>query len=162
MRRRPLLVGIAFVLGAVLVVAACGSDAGVKAGAPRSTTTTGAPPDSAVSSPPQDPNVSVPSGRAQRVEPTGNAVDVHPLSFDPREAKAVAGGVLVRFWGGVAPCFVLDRYTVEEQTDTVTVGLFAGRARANEKIACIELALRYEVLVPLDAPLDARRLVSAT
>jgi len=48
------------------------------------------------------------------------------MTFDVAQVKAVAGGVLVRFWNGIAPCFVIDHYTVDETAATVTVGLFAG------------------------------------
>jgi hypothetical protein len=151
-------------LSGSLLLAACGGDDNVQLGAPSSvasTTTTTLPPDASVSSPPLDPGASVPPSHPQLVVPTNDAVDVQPLSFDTKAVKAVTGGVLVRFWGGVAPCFVLDRFTVSETPETVTIGLFAGHAQRNDNVACIELALRYEVKVPLDAPLGNRRVTDA-
>ena len=158
MRRRlvPILV-----VPALLLAACGGSDHDVRAGAPSPPTTT-ATTSPVVSSPPltrRQPGT--PGDRAQRVVPTNDAVDVHPLTFDVRDVRATTGGALVRFWGGVAPCFVLDHYTVGETPARVTIGLFAGRARRNEQVACIELALRYEVKVPLAAPLGARDVVDA-
>jgi hypothetical protein len=102
-----------------------------------------------------------PASGAQRVVPTRDAVDVHPVNFNPRDVRAIENGVAVRFWGGIAPCFVLDRSTVDEKPSLVRIGLFAGRARRNEKIACAEIALRYEVIVPLDAPLGTRTVIDA-
>ncbi len=99
--------------------------------------------------------------RGERVVPDRRAVDVHPLSFDPSEVHAVDGGVIVPFWGGVAPCFVLARTQVEETAQSVTIALYAGRAPTEVDVACIELAKRYEVKVPLDAPLGNRKVVDA-
>jgi hypothetical protein len=152
---------------AALVLAACGGDdADVRAAAPStaptSSTTTTAPPGSSVSSRPQDPGASVPSfRRGERIAPHGDATDVHALSFDPAEVHAVDGGVVVPFWGGVAPCFVLVRFEVHETAQQVDIALFAGHDRSAEGRACIELAKRYEVKVPLDAPLGNRKVVDA-
>jgi hypothetical protein len=156
-------------LFAALVLAACGGDdADVRAAAPSappSTTTTTAPPGSSVSSPsspPPDAGSSVPSfRRGERIAPDRDATDVHPLSFDPAEVHAVDGGVVVPFWGGVAPCFVLARAEVHETAQQVDIALFAGQDPRAEGVACIELAKRYEVKVPLDAPLGNRKVVDA-
>ncbi|MDZ4826270.1 MAG: hypothetical protein SGJ13_07365 [Actinomycetota bacterium] len=141
-------------LASVALLAGCGSDDDVETtGPPEPTTTLG--PDTAVSSPPVDPGAPAEPGGAERVEPVGNAVNVNPVSFDPSEAEAVDGGVLIRFWGGVAPCFVLDRYEVEE-SEVVTVNLYAGSDPSDPDGVCIELAKQYEVLVPLQSPLANR------
>jgi hypothetical protein len=154
-------------LFAALVLAACGGDdADVRAAAPStapaSSTTTTAPPGSPVSSPPQDPGASVPSfRRGERIAPRRDATDVHPLSFDPTEVHAVDGGVVVPFWGGVAPCFVLARSDVHETAQQVDIALFAGHDPRAAGVACIELAKRYEVKIPLEAPLGNRTVVNA-
>ena len=62
----------------------------------------------------------------------------------------------MRFWGGVEPCFVLDRVEVEETADTVTVTLRAGSDPARPGVACIEIALWMSVEVRLAAPLGGR------
>jgi hypothetical protein len=143
-------------------LAACGSSNDkVSLGSPTTTTSTTTPPDASVSSPPLNPGGKVPPSHPQRVVPTNNAADVRPLSFEAAGVTAVTGGVLVRFWGGIAPCFVLDHYTVHETAQAVTIGLFAGRAPRNDNVACIEIALRYEVKVPLDAPLGTRKVINA-
>jgi hypothetical protein len=151
---------------AALVLAACGGDdADVRAAAPStptSTTTTTAPPGSSVSSPPQGPGESAPSfRRGERIAPHHDATDVHPLSFDPAEVHAVAGGAVVPFWGGVAPCFVLARFEVHETAQQVDIALYAGHDPSAAGRACIELAKRYEVKIPLDAPLGNRKVVDA-
>jgi hypothetical protein len=155
--------GVALLLATSLALAACGGDdADVRAAAPTSSSSTTAPPDSSVSSPPLDPGSTVPSfSRGERVTPMRGAVDVHPLSFVTDEVQAVDGGVVVPFWGGVAPCFVLARYEVDESAQAVTVALFAGHAPTKVDVACIELAKRYEVRIPLDAPLGNRTVVDA-
>jgi hypothetical protein len=157
--RRGLVPILVFAVAFALFVAGCGgSSDDVKAGAPLTTTTS-----PVVSSPPlpPGPQPSAPGRGVQRVEPTNDAVDVQPLTFDVHDVDATSGGVLVRFWGGVAPCFVLDHYAVTQTGLRVTIGLFAGHAPRNDKVACIELALRYEVKVPLDAPLGTRTVVDA-
>jgi len=99
-----------------------------------------------------------PSG-PKRIEPTHNGADVHPLRFDPTQATTSNDGVLIRFEAGIAPCFVLDHYTVAETPSTVTVTLFAGSDKAKPTTVCAAIALQYEVDVPLQAPLGTRKLV---
>jgi hypothetical protein len=142
------------VVPAVLLAACGGSDEKMRAVPPPSTTSP------VVSSPVQSGPPSD-TGRPQLIVPSNDAVDVHPMRFDVHEVRAVAGGVLVRFWAGIAPCFALDHYAVTETPERVTIGLFAGRARGNQKTACAAIALRYEVKVPLHAPLGAREVVDA-
>jgi hypothetical protein len=146
----------------VLVLAACGGDDDTigDSNEPASTTTTLGP-DSAVSSPAQTLPADKSRDGALLVKPSRDATDVRPLTFDVGAVKPVAGGVLVPFWGGIAPCFVLDHYTVRETPQQVEIGLFAGRERGSEDVACAELARRYEVRVPLDAPLGTRTVVDA-
>jgi hypothetical protein len=149
----------------VVLVAACGGDDDVDLSPgvdpASSTTTTTAGPDSAVSSPAQTLPADKTGGGALLVKPSRDAADVRPMTFDVGAVKPVAGGVLVPFWGGIAPCFVLDHYTVHETPQQVEIGLFAGRERGSEDVACAELARRYEVEVPLDAPLGTRTVVDA-
>lgn len=151
-----------------LVAGGCGDD-DVEADAPPDssvdgTTATTVPGDTPVSND-VDPTGPVEPGGAERVEPDPGAVNVHPVSFDPAEAQPVdenGPGVLVRFWGGIAPCFVLQRYDVEESAEEVVVTLYAGSDPAQPDAVCIEIALQYEVLVPLAAPLGDRVLVDGS
>jgi hypothetical protein len=154
---------VAGLLAAALALGACGTDgddaqAGDGPTATAPTTTADAPASTAPASsaPDGDP------GGAERVEPRPGMADVRPVSFDPTEAEATGSAVLVRFWGGVDPCFVLDRYDVVETDEVVAIGLFAGSDPARPGAVCIELAQRYEVEVPLGAPLGDRDLVDAS
>ncbi|MGQ0826498.1 MAG: hypothetical protein ACT4OX_15955 [Actinomycetota bacterium] len=157
------------VFGVLVALGACGgddddvaADADADAPAPAVTTTT-LDPDAAVSSPPLDPGATVDpgTGGATRVEPRPGMANLHPVSFDPAAAEARDGSVVVRFYGGVDPCFVLDRYEVTETDESVTIALHAGSDPAQPDSVCIELAQLYEVEVPLAAPLGTRELRSA-
>jgi hypothetical protein len=149
----------------VVMLAACGGDDDVDLSAgvdpASSTTTTTLDPDAAVSSPAQTLPADKSGGTALLVKPARDAADVRPTTFDVTAVKAVDGGVLVPFWGGIAPCFVLDRYTVDETPQQVRIALFAGREPGRDDVACAELARQYEVKVPLDAPLGTRTVVDA-
>ena len=79
-----------------------------------------------------------------------------PTASRRRRREATAGTLRVTFWGGVAPCFVLDRAEVREAPDAVTVTLFAGSDPAQRDAACIEIALSMAVDVPLASPLGGR------
>jgi hypothetical protein len=84
---------------------------------------------------------------------------VRPLHFDPTKAVASSTGVLIRFQAGIAPCFVLDHYTVAETTSTATVTLYAGSDKTKPGVVCAAIALEYQVDVPLQAPLGSRKVV---
>lgn len=156
-------------LVATLALGACGDggdDSGGGASRPTpgdATTNPTAPPtlDDPVIAPPGASEPGDP-GEVERVTPSGDAVMVRTLQFDPSEAEATDSAVLVRFWGGIAPCFVLDRYEIEETDDAATVRLYAGTEPGAEDVACIEIAVRYEVEVPLAAPLGDRPLVDGS
>ncbi len=153
----------ALALVALLVVCAgCGGDDDVDVVGSGDPTTTLAP-DTPVSSPPIDPSAPVEPGSAEPIEPVGNAVNVHPIAIDGESGYlGTATGVSVRFYGGVAPCFVLDRYDVEETPETVTITLYGGADPDAGDTACIELAKLYSVDVPLYAPLGERALVDGS
>ena len=156
---------------ASLVLAACGGDDDEVVTTPSTNDASGTggadggggglAPDAPVSSPPNsDGWAPYPSG-AQRVEPQAGMDNVRPQAFagvEPAPA-AVDGGVLVSFYGGVAPCFVLDHYDVAETATDVTITLYAGSDPSSPDEACIEIAALYEVMVPLDAPLGSRTIV---
>src|SRR5690242_4484000 len=128
----------------LLVLAACGS----------SSKTVGQPVTSTSA-----PRLTVPSTRAQRVHPTPGALDVHPVEFDPAQATAQDDEVLVHFSAGIAPCFVVDHYTVAEAASTVTIAVYAGRDAKKRDTVCAAIAVPYELAVPLRAPLGTRRVV---
>jgi hypothetical protein len=133
----------------VLVVAACASACGSGPSAKRR------PPASRPTSTTSTTVVVTPDG-ARRVEPRPGMADVHAIRFDGATPSADGRTLVVRFTGGVAPCFVLDHVTLDETATRVTVTLFAGREPTPEPVACIAIAALYETDVHLAAPLDGR------
>ena len=101
-------------------------------------------------------------GGPTRVVPTPGMANVNPVAFDPAEAEATDDGVLIRFYSGVEPCYILDHVEVTDDETSVTVGLFVGADPDQPDAVCIEIAKLYEVDVALDEPLGDRELISAT
>jgi hypothetical protein len=95
----------------------------------------------------------------QVVTPRPGTVDVRAVPFESATPGPDGRTLVVRFTGGVAPCFVLDRVDVDERADSVTVTLSAGREPAPEPVACIELAVLSETRVRLSAPLADRAVI---
>ncbi|MGZ8765069.1 MAG: hypothetical protein ACXW2C_05145 [Acidimicrobiia bacterium] len=142
-----------FVAMALVVAGGCGGSEPGRGGA--------GPDDSPVTSPSTDlstPDGST-SGGAQLVEPRPGMADVRPVRFDAAHPVGDGRTLEIRFTGGVAPCFVLDRVSVDEQAERVVVTLFAGRDADAGDVACIELAALYATRVPLDDPLGSRAVV---
>jgi hypothetical protein len=142
---------------AMFVAVGCGSSTAKSQGSPTTSpasTSTSTP--GVTSSGPMQPGS---PGGPQRIEPTHNGADVHLLHFDPTKAAASNNGVLIRFDAGIAPCFVLDHYTVAETATTVTVTLYAGSDKAKPQTVCAAIAVQYELEVPLQAPLGTRKLI---
>jgi hypothetical protein len=90
------------------------------------------------------------------VAPRAGLAGLRPHPFE--EATPIGDGrtLRVRFWGGVAPCFVLGRAELLERADAVTVTLFAGSDPARPDAVCIELAVLMATDVRLSAPLGGR------
>jgi hypothetical protein len=127
-----------------LALVGCDGDDSASPGAGRSTTTASNPRSA--------------DGR-QLVTPRPGMVDIRAVPFESATPGPDGRTLVVRFTGGVAPCFVLDRVDVDERADSVTVTLFAGREPAPEPVACIELAVLYETRVRLSAPLADRAVI---
>src|SRR5262249_13606095 len=107
------------------------------------------------------PATTVPPGpTAVRVVPQTDAISDGPIQFDASTATAEGNGVVVRWWAGPAPCFVLVDATVDETPTTVTVHLLGGHTAGSEGKVCTEQAVYYEVLVPLAAPLGSRTVIA--
>jgi hypothetical protein len=141
------------------LTAACGGDDGEEDVVATATT---ADPDSPVSSPPGTDTGTVPATTWTRIEPTEDLTDAvvatpDELVPDPDDPNAV----LVRFYGGVQPCYGA-RTTVVESDSEVTVTLEVGSNPAGAGQACIEIAEAQELQVVLDAPLGDRELVAET
>ena len=101
-------------------------------------------------------------GHAQTVVPTPGMDNVHPTSWIKAEPNADGTSVTVRFWSGVEPCYVLDHVDVAYGTDAVTITLYQGNDPTAGDVACIDIAMLKQVVVPLDQPLDGRRSVDGT
>jgi hypothetical protein len=96
---------------------------------------------------------------AQVVEPTPGMAGVRSRPFDHAVAADDGRSVTVSFWSGVEPCYVLDHVDVVDGADRVTITLFEGHDPSAGDVACIEIALLKEVVVPLDEPLGGREIV---
>jgi hypothetical protein len=95
--------------------------------------------------------------RPQIVSPRPGMAEVRPYGFEAAAPAADGRSLRITFWGGVEPCFVLDRVDVDEAPDAVTVTLYAGSDPGARDVACIEIAKYMAVDVPLAAPLGTRR-----
>ena len=144
-------------VAATIAVGCGGDDDAVEVGS--SVTVTG--PDTPVSSSAGSGTATTVLPTRQRVEPRAGMENERPVAFDPSTATEVEGGVLVPFLGGVEPCSVLGRAEAVETADTVTIALFAGADPDAGDTACIEIAVEYEVVVPLAQPLGNRTVVDA-
>jgi hypothetical protein len=91
------------------------------------------------------------------VTPRGGLEELQPYPFE--EATPIGDGrtLRVRFWGGVAPCFLLGAAEVVETREAVTVTLFTGSDPAQADAVCIEIAVLMATDVRLAAPLGGRR-----
>jgi hypothetical protein len=138
------------------VVAGCGNDALVQG--------TAAPPTSdpgSISSPPQ-PDGTAPGagvGQPSAIRSRTDLVDARAFSpesvtSDPTNSQRL----LVRFWGGVEPCFGVEIRAVESTTD-VKVTVLGGAPPDAASKTCIALAKLYEAAVDLKSPIGSRSIV---
>ena len=80
------------------------------------------------------------------------------------EPESVAGDpsnhqrLLIRFWGGVEPCFGVEIRVVETSAD-VKVTVLGGTPPGAESKSCIALAKLYQVSADLKSPLGTRSIV---
>jgi hypothetical protein len=98
--------------------------------------------------------------RYQIVTPRPGMADLHPVGW--HRATARGATVLVRFWSGVEPCYVLDHVEVVESSRRVVITLYEGHDPHAGDVACIEIAQLKAVEVQLDRPLGDRRLVDGS
>jgi len=142
---------------AVLLIAGCADSdtSGGRTGAGRSPTS----PDDPIASPILPPSTPGAPGSATVVRADPAAVDVRPRPFGSAEPAADGRSVVLRWWGGVAPCEVLAGVTVRESATEVALTLRIGNTRKGAEIACIALAQQFETTVVLPAPLGGRRIV---
>ena len=140
----------------LLLAVACGDDT-VEQG-------TAAPPTSdpsgSVSSPPLgNGDGTIPGAQAAVIRSRTDLTDARV--FEPESVNvdpANSQRLLIRFWGGVEPCFGVEVRVVESTTD-VKVTMLSGAPPEGQGKACIALAKLYEASADLKAPLDARSIV---
>jgi hypothetical protein len=101
------------------------------------------------------------SGQAQPIRSRTDLVNARPIdpesvTRDPSNDKRL----LVRFWGGVEPCFGVEVRVVESATD-VKITVLGGVPPEGRDRACIALAKLYEASVDLRSPLGSRTIIVA-
>jgi hypothetical protein len=120
----------------------------------------GTDPDTPVSSCPGDePRTTDPGDSAEPVEPRPGMINVAPIPFDHVEVGADGRTLTVFFYSGVEPCYVLDRVDVQAGPGTITITLFQGSDPEVTNVACIDIAVLKKVVVEVDEPVGARRIV---
>jgi len=102
----------------------------------------------------------VPAGGRLVFTDTRDLVDSHPATIDSWGRAAVGNAVAVNFTSGTPACAGVHA-TAAETPDTVTVDLQGGTLPEAVGRMCIMLAVFGTVEVPLQAPLGARRVLSA-
>ncbi|MFN2504319.1 MAG: hypothetical protein ABR540_08820 [Acidimicrobiales bacterium] len=145
------------VLASLVVLTGCGRDDTPSVGVGQRPPTG---PDTPVSSPgmTQADDYTPPLPVPKRVEVVPGAANLRPQPF---ESSAPVGDrqVALRFWGGVAPCFVVGLVDVAESAERVTVTVFTAIDPSAGPVACIEIAQYQEVVADLQAPLAGRPVV---
>jgi hypothetical protein len=88
-------------------------------------------------------------GPAQIVQPLPGRINPHPVAPIKLEASVDGPHVLVKvtWYGGVAPCSVLDSVTVTRSGNDIAITPFEGASNVN--VACIDIALLKATIVDL-------------
>ena len=155
MRPRHFLPALCFAI-ALPVLAACGDDT-IEQG-------TAAPPTSdpsgSVSSPPiVNGDGTIPGGQAAVIRSRTDLIDAR--AFEPESVAADPANnqrLLIRFWGGVEPCYGVEVRVVESATD-VKVTVLGGSPPDAQAKTCVALAKLYQATADLKAPLGTRTIV---
>jgi hypothetical protein len=154
--RRHFLSPLVLAIALAVLVAACGDDA-IEQG-------TTAPPTSdpsgSVSSPPiVNGDGTIPGGQAAAIRSRSDLIGARV--FEPESVAADPSNnqrLLIRFWGGVEPCYGVEVRVVESATD-VKVTVLGGAPPGSEAMSCIALAKLYQATADLKSPLGARTIV---
>lgn len=151
---------------AVLALSACGSDA--EQGEPVETVQGGgdgggAAPDSSTSASPTSAPSTGPTqptgpGAPEVVEPRAGMDNIRPVRWESAKSQSERV-VRVRFYGGVAPCDVLDSVEVDYRSAQVAISLFSGSDPAEPDAVCIQIAKLKVVDVELTEDLEGRTIV---
>lgn len=155
---------VASLLLGVALFAACGPGSD---GLPGSLDAPGSDPDQPVTDD-QDPVTMSPvpgsdvhdvGGRPQRTRPRPGMADLRQVAWEKARQTPSGRSLRITYWSGVEPCNVLDHVDVRYAPSKITVTLFEGHDPDAEDVACIEIALRKVVRVPLEEPVNGRRIV---
>ncbi|MGH2700557.1 MAG: hypothetical protein ACRDJ2_02155 [Actinomycetota bacterium] len=147
---------IGLVLVAVLSATACGEPVSNDGGS-----TNG---DAGGSQDPDDPVSSTPDSGGGSGAMKALEVELRDMLVEPREhpfekSKVIDGGEAVElyFWDGIQECGGPQRVESEYRAEEVVLTLFVGRNPEAE--VCTEQAVNKVLTVPLEEPLDGRRVV---
>jgi hypothetical protein len=132
---------------AAVLLSACG--AGDGGAPPRSD------PDEPVVIRPTDPPVD--RTGPELVEPRPGMADIRARAWE--RVRGRGRELMVVFWSGIEPCYVLDSVVVEEKPDLVTITLYEGHDPDKPDAVCIEIAVLKMVEVTLERPLGDRRVI---
>jgi hypothetical protein len=139
----------------LVLLAACGRPPGEDGAA------SGGRPDDVVVHTPSPGEPIAGSGKAKLVTPQLDAGLVRPSNWEKVVTKD-PNTLEVFYWGGVAPCSVLDHVKVDYGEARVAVTLFEGSDLDAGRVVCPEMAVYKKVVVQLDEPLDGRRIVDGS
>ncbi len=118
---------------------------------------------------PTDPETPVSSGtmpagepdeapKPDVVKPRPGMANVHPINWDSSALNSPSS-VRITFYGGVAPCHVLDSVKVSYKAKKIAVTLYSGSDPAKPDTACIEIAKLMAVDVKLTEDVGDRQIV---
>lgn len=110
-------------------------------------------PDQPVDGGPGGPAPVEPATQWQPIVPRNDLRDVRPQAWDHISISPDGKTLTVHFWGGVEPCYGVAGVDVKRTADGVAqVTLLTGTPPSLEAVSCIDIAMAYQVAVPLDDP----------
>ncbi|MEO8695405.1 MAG: hypothetical protein ABI658_17905 [Acidimicrobiales bacterium] len=160
MRSRHFLSALSLAGALSILAVACGDDA-IEQG-------TSAPPTSdpsgSSSSPPLPNGDGTIPGAGGDAAPIRSRTDlIEARAFQPESVTVDPTNnqrLLIRFWGGVEPCYGVEIRVVESATD-VKVTVLGGTPPDAQAKSCIALAKLYQATADLQSPLGPRTIVIA-
>jgi len=158
MRLRHFLLALFLCIPLSVLGVGCGDDA-IEQG-------TAAPPTSDPSGSISSPPVGIGDGTipGAQAAPIRSRTDlIGARVFEPESVAADPSNnqrLLIRFWGGVEPCYGVEVRVVESATD-VKVTVLGGSPPDAQGKTCIALAKLYEASADLKSPLGSRSIVVA-
>ncbi|GAA4235430.1 hypothetical protein FHR32_003244 [Streptosporangium album] len=98
-------------------------------------------------------------GTPKPTRPQGHTDNPRKVSWLTAKPSKDGRSLRITWWSGVEPCHVLDRVTVRETADRVTVTLWEGPSSKVKNAVCIDIAIKKVTTVKLKAPLGERKVV---